>query len=139
MNCLIKKSLTWTVLLYMLTGGVYGLFWIMSRGYCVYFEQNILKKVFYIFVVMLIILYLIMLLFGPVIIEQLIPDKRIVTFMKFMLLPLVIVLYILISVISVNISKKINNLEKNKNLIIFLTLLGFLSSIYMQSRINKLG
>lgn len=142
MNCLKKVPLPMVLLLYAVSGGLYGLYWLLSRSYCVYFSQKATgKKFFYFFTISIMIVYFVFLFVGSVFFEVKAVEENF-RYYRTILFPFAILIYLLVTIMAVNVAKYVNNCGPKRaaapSVVIALTFLGFTSTLYLQSRINGL-
>lgn len=134
-HCLKHASLSLVVVAHILSSGLYGLYWIMSRGHCVYFSQgNRASKVFYWVVVFVILAHFTFLFGAPAVwpVDQ-------ISFNTVFLST--IVMTALVAIIAARIAKQIGPVDADDTIsisvVVALTLLGFTSALYLQYWVNK--
>lgn len=144
MSCLKRVGIPSAILLYAVSGGLYGLYWIVSRSYCVYFSQGGGRKHFYSFAVAIIAVYFVLLfLFTvPVFFHAKEGESNFSSF-RTILFPLAITIHLLLIIMAVHVAKYVNSCGLQRvaatSVVVVLTLLGFTSALYLQSRINAMG
>jgi hypothetical protein len=138
-DCLKRASLPLIVAAHILSSGLYGLYWIMSRGHCVYFSRgNTASKVFYWAVVLVIGAHFTFLFGVPAVTAV---DQAMIQISFTTVFLSTIVMTALVAIIAAGIAKRIGPVDAGRTIsisaVVALTLLGFTSALYLQYWINK--
>lgn len=87
------------------------------------------------------IAYFVFLFVGPVVLETKVGEAGF-RFPRLVLFPLAIAIYLLVSIMALNVARYVNK-AGSKHAVplvtVILTFLGFTSALYLQSKINALG
>jgi hypothetical protein len=143
-----KQPMLRNISLYLITGGIFGFYWLLKYGYKIYFSRDVrIKKIFYVFILACLTIFISVLAAGPIFSAIGASSPAVFKKLIFIELLIALLLYIGTGAIAVDIAGCINACNKNNGERIqvsaqsafFFTLSGFASSLYLQNKINKLG